>query len=86
MNWHVDHTVLNRVFAYFIALNEPGGGDLCWNQDGFPIDGAKPDEDFRRQWQAVPTTNRLILMPAWYPHRSLPCDTERHLLHGHLNT
>jgi len=85
VDWHVDHLHDGCALSFFIALNEPGGGDLAWNTRAFPIDGAAPGAQFECDYLLPPKLNRLCLFPAWYPHRSLPCLLQRVALHGYLS-
>lgn len=86
MEWHIDHMNDSRVSAFFLPLNEPGGGELVWNKNKYPIDGARPGDEFDADFVLAPKINRLCIIPSWYPHRSMPCEGQRLLLHGHLNT
>ncbi len=84
-NWHVDNTRSNRYLSFFIPLNEPGGGELLFHREGFPTRGAGSDYEPPKHAIWPPKANRLLILPTWYPHRSLEAAATRWLLHGHFN-
>ena len=86
-DWHVDHLIDHRILAWFIPLETIDEPWLKFTAGAMPINGFTrgQDREPRGPYRTErPVQNCLLVMPAWYPHRSLPLTVGRSLAHGHM--
>lgn len=84
-SWHTDHQIEHRILAWFLPLNEPGGGELTYTRVAWDLRRAgKPPCGPDQFKHFPPKRNRMLIMPAWVPHRSQRAKRTRRLLHGHF--
>lgn len=84
MRWHTDVGFDGRLFNWIIGLNDPeDGGELEWNFDTLPRGDASYDYEGEPVSSVVIEQNKLVLMPAWFPHRVTRCWSKRVVAHGH---
>ena len=86
MFWHHDHLTNRRTLNWFLPLNDAEGSALEWTYEALSV---KVEEGDRFSPECIhhlrTVKNRLTILPSWVVHQALPAETERKLLHGHLN-
>lgn len=88
MFWHCDHLHDHRVLAWFLPLNEPQGGDLRYTRSAWDVHSRHKRPPCQHGVDGYkrfpPKVNRLLVMPAWVPHKVDKARRERRILHGHF--